>query len=71
MMASLVAFLTELQSLQCIHWKSNNHLAAALAGETDLDLLVAQDDAQRFRQLVLQYGFKLVISPPEIGRAHV
>jgi len=64
MMASLVAFLTELQSLQCIHWKSNNHLAAALAGETDLDLLVAQDDAQRFRQLVLQYGFKLVISPP-------
>jgi len=64
MMASLVAFLTDLQSLQCIHWKSNNHLAAALAGETDLDLLVAQEDAQQFRQLALQYGFKVVISPP-------
>ena len=63
-MASLSAFLTDLQSIQYIHWKSNNHLAAALAGKTDLDLLVAQEDAQRFRQLALQHGFKSIMSPP-------
>ena len=30
------------------HWKSNHHLDAALAGETDLDVLVAPADAQAF-----------------------
>src|SRR2546426_4545793 len=64
MTASPITFLPDLQSVHYIHWKGNTHLADALAGKKDLDLLVAQQDAQRFRQLALQYGFKPVISPP-------
>ena len=48
-----------------IYWKSTYHLAEALDGETDLDLLVAQRDAQRFRRLALQHGFKSAVPPPQ------
>ncbi|MCB1377024.1 MAG: hypothetical protein KDK89_01440 [Alphaproteobacteria bacterium] len=47
-----------------VHWKSNHHLNEALAGETDLDLLVAAEDADRFRHVVAGLGGLAVISQP-------
>jgi thymidylate kinase len=32
------------------HWKSNSHLDAAVNGRTDLDLLVHEEDQERFRE---------------------
>jgi thymidylate kinase len=46
------------------HWKSNWHLDEALRGLTDLDLLVERSDSLRFRELLCQHGFKLVVSSP-------
>jgi len=62
--SQLSNLFSALQAIQYVHWKSNQHLSDALQGKTDLDLLIAQGDAQRFRQLILQHGFKSVISPP-------
>ena len=46
------------------HWKSNQHLDAALAGRTDIDILVAHEDAARFMGIISSLGFKRFISPP-------
>lgn len=46
------------------HWKSTSTLAKALAGGTDLDLLVARSDAAAFTDIVLRAGFKPFISHP-------
>lgn len=40
------------------HWKSNEHLDAALAGETDLDILVDRCDAQALARVLCDVGFK-------------
>lgn len=40
------------------HWKSNQHLDAALRGETDLDVLVARADATKVQTLLAECGFK-------------
>ena len=40
------------------HWKSNLLLDEALEGYDDLDLLVKKSDAQRFKFLILNLGFK-------------
>ena len=45
-------------------WKSNDHLLAALAGETDLDLLVDAHDAARFAAVASGRGLKPVVPPP-------
>ena len=47
------------------HWKSNSHLAEALAGQTDLDVLIAQESRGLFETALLKYKFKKLISPPE------
>ncbi len=39
------------------HWKSNEHLVAALQGLTDLDLLVMPADKDRFTAIVADLGF--------------
>jgi thymidylate kinase len=46
------------------HWKSNSHLAAGLSGDTDLDLLVQEDQEEPFREVLIRHDFKRVISPP-------
>jgi thymidylate kinase len=46
------------------HWKSTTTLRRAMAGRTDLDLLVDRPDAERFRALVRELGFKPFISHP-------
>lgn len=46
------------------HWKSNAHLAAAVRGETDLDLLVDRDQAGPFRDVLHAHDFKPLIAAP-------
>jgi len=55
--AMLVAALGEARIRYC-HWKSNARLSEALAGEGDLDLLVARADATRFQAVLAELGFK-------------
>jgi GTPase SAR1 family protein len=52
------------QEIGYCHWKSNWHLERSLRGLSDLDLLVERSDSSRFRELLCQHDFKLVLSPP-------
>jgi len=46
------------------HWKSNQHLDAALAGLTDIDMFVAKEHATICHGILAEMGFKRFISPP-------
>ena len=46
------------------HWKSNFHLAEALAGETDLDLLIDAKDTAAFRASMKEVRARRIISQP-------
>jgi hypothetical protein len=63
---ALLRFLRELADTRVRHcaWKSNDHLLAALAGETDLDLLVDRGDSARFDAAVARHGLRRVVPPP-------
>ncbi|MFH0946842.1 MAG: hypothetical protein V2A76_16740 [Planctomycetota bacterium] len=45
------------------HWKSNEHLAAGLAGETDLDLLVDHEQRGNSEKILTDLGFKRFVAP--------
>lgn len=49
------------------HWKSNEHLRAALAGATDLDLLVERRSAPVLARILLDCGFKRFAPAPGLG----
>jgi hypothetical protein len=53
------------EGLRYCHWKSNEHLLEALAGETDLDLLVAPEERTRFARILDALDFKRICSPVE------
>lgn len=40
------------------HFKSNEHLDAAISGDTDLDILFAYNDAEKANEILLAIGFK-------------
>ena len=46
------------------HWKSNQHLDDALAGRTDLDLLVARSHAVLCEEVLGSLGYKRLVSQP-------
>ena len=46
------------------HWKSNDHLAEALAGETDIDLFVAPADRPAFEAVMAAQSIVRIISQP-------
>lgn len=48
-----------------VHWKSNEHLKAALRGDTDLDLLVDVAARDRFVATVFAFGFVPMLPPRE------
>lgn len=51
-------------NIRYCHWKSNFRLVKALAGETDLDLLVHRDDRGEFERICLKLNIKKIISSP-------
>jgi thymidylate kinase len=56
---ALVGLLEEcLAAARFCSWKSNEHLLEGLAGRTDLDLLVAREDAAAFREVLDRHGLK-------------
>lgn len=54
----------EERGVRYCHWKSTPSLATALAGRTDLDLLVEREDAEAFAEVARELGFKPFISHP-------
>lgn len=44
--------------IRCCYWKSSLRVGAVLAGESDLDLLIARDDQHAARQVLLTRGLK-------------
>ncbi len=46
------------------YWKSSRRIAEVLAGDADLDLLIAHPDQHRAQQVLLQSGFKFFPSVP-------
>ncbi|MGV3502246.1 MAG: hypothetical protein ACO1O1_00950 [Adhaeribacter sp.] len=52
------------QALRVAHWKSNAHLQEALAGKTDLDLLVHPADRRAFTGLLRTLGYLQLQSQP-------
>ena len=59
-----VALFAELNeaAIRYCHWKSNIRLDEALAGRTDLDLLVDPDHAGRFKTILLRRQVKRAIA---------
>ena len=47
-------------------WKSNEHLDAALAGQTDLDLLVDRADAAVLADVFGRHDIKRILPPPDM-----
>ena len=64
MLAKIRDLIEELNQsgLGYCHWKSNLGLAKALAGQTDIDLLVHRKDAGLFRALLGQHDFRPAIT---------
>ena len=60
---SLIAGLRE-RGVRYCHWKSTRTLADALAGRTDLDLLVDVAHRSRFERVVTGLGFRRFVSHP-------
>jgi thymidylate kinase len=54
----------EARGVRYCHWKSTPGLPIAMAGRTDLDLLVEREDASAFADVVRELGFKPFISHP-------
>jgi len=52
------------QNIRYCHWKSNEHLDAAVNGKTDLDVLVHIDDKTSFEASLIKFGYKEIQSPP-------
>ena len=58
---NLFAQLEKKEILHC-HWKSNQHLMDALSGLTDIDLLAETTKVHEVESILLQLGFKKVVS---------
>ena len=66
LVSRLIRRLAQEQVRYC-HWKSNEHLGAALAGDTDIDLLVDHEAATLVTRLLAEVGFKQFTAPSEIA----
>ena len=51
-------------SVRFCHWKSNDHLAEALAGKTDIDMFVAPADCLVFEDVLARQGILKIRSQP-------
>ena len=66
----LLAALEENHIRYC-HWKSNTVIEQILAGQTDLDLLVAQDCEGQFREAIQSLGFVEAVSWTSRWHPHI
>lgn len=64
LIAELLATLRSENILYC-HWKSNDKLELTAVAETDLDLLVSREQAERFTRILKEAGFKQALAPEE------
>jgi thymidylate kinase len=57
----LMAVLSDFgrQTISYCYWKSSRRIQSVLAGEADLDLLIARQDQHRAEEILLRRGFKL------------
>ncbi len=62
-----IRFFAYLQSenIRYCHWKSNIRLPEALAGETDLDILIHSEDKERFESALKHFDFITMLSAQE------
>lgn len=51
------------EGIDYCHWKSNLFLGQASRGETDLDLLIGRESAQKFTQVLCGLGFREALAP--------
>lgn len=63
LIADMIGVLEE-GGIRYCHWKSSSSLPVALAGKTDLDLLVDRADSARFADAVAGLDYKRFISHP-------
>ena len=63
LVSSLFKRLNEASVAYC-HWKSNEHLAAAAAGLTDLDVLIDRNHQLELQRILQALGFKRFATPP-------
>src|SRR6266436_1826252 len=56
------------QNVSYCYWKSGERVHGALAGDTDLDLLIAKEDQHHAACILLNRGFKLF--PSVANRDH-
>src|SRR5688500_18808945 len=63
LIASLLDAL-EMEKISYCHWKSNWRINEWLAGDGDLDLLVARSDLNPFHFILARLGFKKALVPP-------
>mgnify|MGYP000081776290 CR=1 FL=1 len=54
----------EKHNIRYCHWKSNEHLDAAVNGKTDLDVLIHSDDKAEFEDSLTKFEYKEILSPP-------
>lgn len=66
MLIIISKLINELNSkkIKYVHWKSNEHLNEALNGETDLDLLVDEEDYFSFLEVMNKLEFKKFKTQP-------
>lgn len=72
-LGALTNLLNRLHAARIVycHWKSNEHLAASLSGDTDLDLLVDRADGHALATVLNQAGFKHFSPLPGRGYAGI
>lgn len=54
----------EQENIRYCHWKSNEHVDAAVEGKTDLDVLADRAEKVKLKQVLGEIGFKQFISVP-------
>lgn len=62
--ALLLAEALRKAGIPFVHWKSNGHLAAALAGDTDIDLYVPPEHRELFENTMRSFGALKIKSQP-------
>lgn len=61
---SKLNYRLEQENIRYCHWKSNEHVDAAVEGKTDLDVLADRAKKVKLKQVLEEIGFKQFVSVP-------